>query len=78
MAWCLKIWAIWLVEGDDNTTFFHKFAAVKKTNNSIWELDEANHVKLITVRDLSRVGVARLKPFSRNQKKVTSSNRCRL
>ena len=30
--------ALWLSCGDDNTPFFHKFAAHRKCRNSIWKL----------------------------------------
>jgi hypothetical protein len=38
VEWKLKSRAIWLVEGDNNTNFFHKFASHKKNYNTILEL----------------------------------------
>jgi len=39
--------ALWLSCGDDNTPFFHKFAAHRKCRNSIWKLfdDSGNLVE---------------------------------
>ena len=31
--------AIWLTCGDDNTSFFHKFANHRKNINSIWKIE---------------------------------------
>jgi hypothetical protein len=36
--WCLKIWALWLKEGDDNTNFFHNFYFPRKQANIVWEI----------------------------------------
>jgi hypothetical protein len=38
--------------------FLSSISSIRKTNNTIWELDGDNSVKLITFRELSRVGVA--------------------
>ena len=42
-----KIRVLWLSCGDDNTPFFHKFAAHRKCRNSIWKLfdDSGNLVE---------------------------------
>ena len=32
--------AIWLLCGDDNTLFFHKFANQRKNVNSIWKMKD--------------------------------------
>lgn len=40
-SWCLRSRAIWLVEGDNNTKFYHKFANGRKAINTIWELQNA-------------------------------------
>ena len=39
--------AIWLLYGDDNTHFFHKFANQRKNANSIWKIkyDRGNMVE---------------------------------
>ena len=43
----LKSRALWLLCGDDNTPFFHKYANYKKYINSIWKIadDEGNMVE---------------------------------
>jgi len=37
-SWRLRSRAIWLMEGDANTKFYHKFANGRKIINTIWEL----------------------------------------
>ena len=37
-TWRLKIHAVWLEAGDNNTKFFHRFANQRRISNSIWEL----------------------------------------
>jgi len=37
-SWRLRSKAIWLIEGDNNTKFFHKFSNGRKAINTIWEL----------------------------------------
>ena len=39
--------ALWLLCGDDNTPFFHKFSNFKKNINTIWKIadDEGNLVE---------------------------------
>ena len=32
--------ALWMIYGDDNTHFFHKFAAHRKNLNSIWKIND--------------------------------------
>ena len=32
--------ALWMICGDDNTPFFHKFAAHRKNLNSIWKIND--------------------------------------
>ena len=32
--------ALWLICGDENTPFFHKYAAHRKCRNSIWKLHD--------------------------------------
>eukprot|EP00253_Pinus_taeda_P003525 PITA_03525 len=38
--WRLKSRAIWLLAGDENTKFFHNFAKVKRTMNTIWNIKD--------------------------------------
>ena len=35
-----KIRDLWLICGDDNTPFFHKFAAHRKNLNTIWKIHD--------------------------------------
>eukprot|EP00253_Pinus_taeda_P017821 PITA_17821 len=37
-TWRLRSRAIWLLEGDDNKKFFHKYANGRKSINTIWHL----------------------------------------
>jgi hypothetical protein len=46
----------------------HKFAAFKKTNNTIWELNGAKGVKLRNFRELSKSRVAHFEPLFRELK----------
>lgn len=44
-VWRLRSRAIWLLEGDDNTNFYHKFANGRKAINTIWQLsNEQGHI----------------------------------
>jgi len=43
-AWRLRSRVTWLLEGDDNTKFYYKFANGRKNINTIWQLlDEHGH-----------------------------------
>lgn len=53
--------AIWLLEGDDNTKFFHKFANGKKDVNTIWQLNNENGIPLSSFRQLSGVATSHFK-----------------
>ena len=46
IAWRLKRHVIQLEEGDNNTKFFHKHAAYRKTLNTIWEIKNPDGVKV--------------------------------
>jgi hypothetical protein len=37
-TWRLKSRVVWLSEGENNTTFFHKYANYQKNLNTIWEV----------------------------------------
>jgi len=42
-----KIKAVWIHEGDNNTHFFHKFANSQRVTKSIWEINDADGMKVI-------------------------------
>ena len=37
-SWCLKSWAIWISQGDQNTICFHRYASQRKSINTIYEI----------------------------------------
>jgi hypothetical protein len=43
-TWCLKSRAIWLNNGDKNTKFFHKYANMRRTHNTIWDIEDESSV----------------------------------
>lgn len=47
----LKIWAIWIKEGDKNTSYFQKYANGRKRINSIWQI-EVNGKTVYSTRDI--------------------------
>ena len=55
--WQLKSRAIWLSSGDENTKFFHAYAKGRKSQNTIWELQDDRGVKDSSFEDLSSMGV---------------------
>ena len=52
--------ALWLICGDDNTPFFHKFAAHRKNINSIWNIHDDSGV---LVEGTENIAGARIKHF---------------
>lgn len=54
--WRFKSKVIWIVEGDNNTIFFHKYVAHLDTMKTIWDLDSTTRCKIHTFNDLSKAG----------------------
>ena len=54
--WRLKIRAIWLQAGDENTKFFQQHANGRKAANTIWELSDRNGFTARTQTQLSELG----------------------
>eukprot|EP00253_Pinus_taeda_P014791 PITA_14791 len=54
--WRLKIRAIWLKSGDENTSFFHNYAKGRKSANTIWSLKDEEGRVLKSFSDLSGLG----------------------
>eukprot|EP00253_Pinus_taeda_P030204 PITA_30204 len=52
-SWRLRSRAIWLLEGDANTKFYHKFANGRKAINTIWELMDENGHPITSQRNLA-------------------------
>eukprot|EP00253_Pinus_taeda_P033090 PITA_33090 len=64
-SWRLRSRAIWLIEGDDNTKLYHKFANGRKAINTIWELrDEQNQI-ITSQRNLARLATDHFKGIYR-------------
>jgi hypothetical protein len=51
--WRLKIHAIWLAEGDNNTKFFQKYVTYRRKFNHIWELIGPNGSQVSSFKDLA-------------------------
>ena len=54
-SWRLRSRAIWLLEGDNNTKFYHKFANGRKAINTIWELVDAQDHIVTSQRQLAKL-----------------------
>eukprot|EP00253_Pinus_taeda_P008270 PITA_08270 len=54
-SWRLRSRAIWLLEGDANTKFYHKFANGRKAINTIWELMDENGHPITSQRNLANL-----------------------
>eukprot|EP00253_Pinus_taeda_P032607 PITA_32607 len=54
-SWRLRSRAIWLLEGDANTKFYHKFANGRKAINTIWELMDEHGHKVTSQRNLANL-----------------------
>ena len=49
--------ALWLLCGDDNTPFFHKYATHRKNLNSIWKIEDDNGNLVEVFEAIARAGV---------------------
>eukprot|EP00253_Pinus_taeda_P011273 PITA_11273 len=54
-SWRLRSRAIWLLEGDANTKFYHKFANGRKIINTIWELKNEHGQQVSSQKNLARL-----------------------
>jgi hypothetical protein len=54
--WHLKIWALWLEKGDDNTKFFQAYAKGRKMDNTIWSLKDSEGRKVSSFDGMARIG----------------------
>lgn len=52
--WHLKIWVIWVREGDDNTKYFHWYVDHRRIQNSIWDLQDDLGSSLWSQEDLEK------------------------
>lgn len=54
-SWSLRSRAIWFMEGDANTKFYHKFANGRKIINTIWELKNIQGQSVTSQPNLARL-----------------------
>jgi hypothetical protein len=54
--WRLKIRALWLHSGDENTKFFQAYAKGRKLANTIWGLKDPSGQQLTSFKDLAQLG----------------------
>eukprot|EP00253_Pinus_taeda_P023577 PITA_23577 len=64
-SWRLRSRAIWMLEGDDNTKFYHKFANGRKAINTIWELPNEQGHPLNTFPQLAALASSHFKQIYR-------------
>eukprot|EP00253_Pinus_taeda_P016780 PITA_16780 len=57
-SWRLRSRAIWLLEGDANTKYYHKFANGRKIINTIWELKDEHGHQVSSQKNLARLATA--------------------
>eukprot|EP00253_Pinus_taeda_P031908 PITA_31908 len=57
-SWRLRSRAIWLLEGDANTKYYHKFANGWKIINTIWELKDEHGHQVSSQKNLARLATA--------------------
>lgn len=50
--WRLKIRALWISLGDRNTKFFHSYANQRKVHKAIWEVSDANGVRVTSQSEI--------------------------
>jgi Flp pilus assembly CpaE family ATPase len=43
-TWRLRSRAIWLSSGDKNTKFFHKYATMRRSQNTIWDIEDESGI----------------------------------
>eukprot|EP00253_Pinus_taeda_P016547 PITA_16547 len=64
-SWRLRSRAIWMLEGDDNTKFYHKFANGRKAINTIWKLPNEQGQPLNTFPQLAALASSHFKQIYR-------------
>ena len=70
-TWCLKSRALWILEGDANTKFFHRYSSFRRNINSIHELRNGEGETRKDIKELKRGAISF---FSNIYKKDSSSN----
>jgi hypothetical protein len=56
-SWRLKSRAIWLSCGDKNTKFFHKYANMRRTQNSIWDIEDESGTLHTSDSDIKNIAL---------------------
>jgi len=59
--WRLRSRAIWLLEGDDNTKLFYKYANGKKAINTIWHLKNEQGIRVNNLQQLTTLATSHYK-----------------
>ena len=55
VAWQLKSRVTWVVEGDNKTKFFYKYATYRKSCYTIWDLEKTNGSRAFYFEDIVEV-----------------------
>jgi hypothetical protein len=57
-----------LVEGDNNTKSFHKYANHRRNMNTIWEISKPNRNKVNSFKEIAEVGKQHFKTLFKDPK----------
>lgn len=56
----------WIAQGNENTRFFHNYANMRKTINTIWSIKDSRGEQIHRFKDLTKVGSIVSRICSRN------------
>lgn len=72
-TWRLRSRAIWMLEGDENTKFYHKFANGRKAINTIWQLQNEQGQIVNTFSLLAELASSHFKSTYRAPREINLS-----